>query len=182
MCKHLVAVAIYAVMGGKKLSEEDKKSVDNPKCSDRLGELSREELANVKQSITAAMRYIKPYHGPSRIWFAYQNSLSEGCNRLATTVSALPISEQTAKIIIDMLVRLDNKLCRGGVDDSDGIIGGFIDETVQVLQKFATINPPCIVAFQKIVRHKTCFGWEEPLIKILHEKIVCDAGEMGKEI
>src|SRR3972149_11539363 len=40
LCKHMVAVAIYAVMGGKPLSEEDKRLTSQAVCSDRLGELS----------------------------------------------------------------------------------------------------------------------------------------------
>src|SRR3989344_2021165 len=122
----MVAVAIYAVMGGKPLNEEDKRLVSMVACNGRPGELSKEELAAVKKEITGAMKYIKPYNGPSRIWFSYQSSLSEGCNRLSKIVSELPVSEQTAKLLVDLLLRLDNKLCRGGVDDSDGTVGGFL--------------------------------------------------------
>src|SRR3989344_4993759 len=106
----MVAVAIYAVMGGKPLNEEDKRLTSQAVCSGRLGELSKEELAATKKAITGAMKYIKPYNGPSRIWFSYQNSLSEGCNRLYKIVSELPASEQTAKLLVDLLLRLDNKL------------------------------------------------------------------------
>ena len=112
----MVAVAIYAVMNGKKLSQEDKELVGSPKCSGRLGELNNKELAETKKAITSAMRYIKPYNGPSRIWFAYQNSLDEGCARLSKLISGLPVSEQTAKLLVDMLLRLERKLY--GVDDS----------------------------------------------------------------
>src|SRR3989339_1618089 len=61
LCKHMVAVSIYAVMDGKKLSGEDKKLVSSPVCSGKLGELSKQELAETKKSITSAMGYIKPY-------------------------------------------------------------------------------------------------------------------------
>ncbi|KKK69172.1 hypothetical protein LCGC14_2936690, partial [marine sediment metagenome] len=61
LCKHIVAVAIYAVMDGKKLSKEDKRVVSNPVCSGQLAELSKEELAATKKAITSAMRYIKAY-------------------------------------------------------------------------------------------------------------------------
>ena len=87
LCKHMVAVAIYAVMGGKELSDEDKEIISSPVCSGKPGELSKEELSETKKAITSAMRYIKAYTGPSRIWFAYQNSLSEGCLRLSKLVS-----------------------------------------------------------------------------------------------
>ena len=170
LCKHMVAVAICAVMGGKKLSEENKELVDSPECSGQLGELSKEELAETKKAITSAMRYIKAYIGPSRIWFAYQNSLSEGCARLSKLVSGLPASEQTAKLLVGMLLRLDKKLCESGVDDSDGTVGGFMEEVVLMLQEYAKLNPTCINSFEKLCGRSTCFGWEEPLVKIFDEQ------------
>lgn len=170
LCKHMVAVAINAVMSGKPLTEEDKQLVSSPACSGQLGTLSKEELAATKKSVTAAMRYIKPYNGPSRIWFAYQDSLSEGCNRLSALVSDLPVSEQTAKLLIDLLLRLDNKLCRGGVDDSDGTVGGFIEEAVIMLKEYAKLDPACAEAFRLLMGRETCFGWEEPLVEILENE------------
>lgn len=167
LCKHLVALAIYAVMGGKPLSEEDKKQVHNPNCSGRLGILSEEELSLVKKTITSALTYIKPYRGPSRIWFSYQNSLEEGCNRLSTLVSELPVNVATAQLLIDLLLRLDQKLQKGGVDDSNGTIGGFIEEIVNVLEHYAKLEPECKKAFSKLKGKKTCFGWEEPLLSFI---------------
>jgi len=166
LCKHMVAVAIHAVMGGKKLSEEDKRLVSQAVCSGQLGELSKSELAATKKAITAGMRYIKSYEGPSRIWFSYQSSLSEGCNRLSKIVSELPVSEQTAKLLVDMLLRLDDKLCRSGVDDSDGTVGGFIEETVHVLKEYAKLDHACVKTFSDLKDKETCFGWEEPLLTL----------------
>ena len=169
LCKHMVAVAIYAVMNGKKLSPEDKELVSSPVCSNKLGELSKKELAATKESITSAIKYIKAYDGPSRIWFAYQNSLDEGCARLSKIVSELPISEQTAKILVNMLLRLDKKLCMGGVDDSNGTVGGFIEETVLVLKEYAELDSMCVKTFKKLCNRETCFNWEEPLVKMFDE-------------
>ena len=169
LCKHMVAVAIYAVMGGKPLNEEDKRLVSQITCSGRPGELSKEELAAAKKEITGAMKYIKSYNGPSRIWFSYQSSLSEGCNRLSKIVSELPVSEQTAKLLVDLLLRLDNKLCRGGVDDSDGAVGGFIEEVVAMLEEYAKLDPNCVKAFDELKNKETCFGWEEPLLRLVKD-------------
>lgn len=167
LCKHMVAVAIYAAMNGKLLSEEDKKLVSGPVCSGKLKILNKEELSAVKKSITGAMKYIKSYNGPSRVWFSYQNSLSEGCSRLSKIISDLPVSEQTAGLLVDMLLRLDDRLCHGGVDDSDGTVGGFIEETVLMLQEYTKLDLSCIKAFQKLKGIETCFGWEEPLVRDL---------------
>jgi len=168
LCKHMVALAIYAVMRGELLTKEDKQPIGQVTCGGRLGELSKEELANVKKSITAAMRHIKPYNGPSRIWFAYQDSLVEGCNRLAAIVSDLPVGEQTAQLLINMLLRLDKKISYG-VDDSDGTVGGFMEEVVLVLQEYAKLDRSCIKTFKILAGKETMFGWEEPLVKIFDE-------------
>jgi len=169
LCKHMVAVAIYAVMGGKSLTDEDKRLVSQAVCSGRLGELSKSDLAATKKAITAGMRYIKSYNGPSRIWFSYQDSLSEGCNRLSKIVSELPVSQQTANLLVDTLLRLDNRLYRGGVDDSDGTVGGFIEENVQVLKEYTKLDSACAKAFSKLEGKETCFGWEESLLDINHK-------------
>jgi hypothetical protein len=167
LCKHMVAVAIMAVMVGKPLSEKDKSKISDSVCSGRLGVLNKEELSLAKKFITEGTRYIKAYTGPSRTWFSYQNSLEEGCNRLSTIISELPVSEQTAKLLVDMLLRLDKKLCEGGVDDSDGTVGGFIEGTVNILEEYAKLDPACLKVFQILKDRKTCFGWEEPLLKII---------------
>ncbi len=165
LCKHIVAVAMYAVRGGKKLSEEDKRLVSEVTCSRRLGELGKEEWSATKKEITGAMRYLKSYEGPSRTWFAYQDSLSEGCNRLSKIISELPVSAQTAKLLVDTLLRLDDRLCRGGVDDSDGTVGGFMEGVVQVLKEYALLDLSCVKTFSELKDKETCFGWEDPLLR-----------------
>jgi hypothetical protein len=135
-------------------------------CSGRLDMLSKIELSEIKKSITTAMRYIKPYTGPSRIWFAYQSSLQEGCNRLSAIVSGLPVSEQIAKLLVDLLLHLDKKLCYGGVDDSDGTVGSFIREIVEILEEYVKLDPTCAKAFRPLKNKETCFGWEEPLLQL----------------
>ncbi len=73
LCKHVVALALHAVMDGQPLKNEDKQQLSEMKCSDKRESLSTDELTAVKKLITDSMRYIKPYHGPSRTWFANQD-------------------------------------------------------------------------------------------------------------
>lgn len=166
LCKHMVALAIYAVKDGKPLSDEEKNSSRALKCSGKVGDLSDEELASTKKSLSDAMRYIKPYTGPSRRWFAYQDSLSEGCYRMASIIADLPVSIDTSKILVNLLIKIDNKLCIGGVDDSDGTVGDFVRNIVVILVEFAKIKPECKVTFSKLKNRETCFGWEEPLLEL----------------
>lgn len=170
LCKHMVALALHAVTGGRPLSGEDKQQCHQVKCSDRRESLNKEESDAVKKSITEAMRYIKPYRGPSRTWFANQDSLCEGCNRLSAIVSGLPVNKQSAEVLVKLLLRLDKKLCVGGVDDSNGTVGGFMSEVVQMLIEYTRIDPTCIKTFGLLVGKQTCFGWEEPLVRIIDER------------
>lgn len=170
LCKHVAALALYAVLDGKPLTAEDKQQISEVKCGGRREALNKEELDAVKKSITESMRYIKPYSGPSRTWFANQDSLREGCARLSAIVSDLPVGRQTAEILVKLLLRLDRKLQVGGVDDSSGIVGGFMSEVVGMLQESAQVDPACIDAFEPLCGKQTCFGWEEPLVRILDER------------
>ena len=76
LCKHMVAVALYAMKGGDPLNDKEKQLLSAPVCSGKLGKLGNKEVKAVTAAMSGAMRYIKPYNGPSRIWFAYQGSLS----------------------------------------------------------------------------------------------------------
>ena len=86
---------------------------------------------------------------------------------MSKIVSGLPVSEQTAKLLVDLLLRLDNKLCRSGVDDSDGTVGGFMAEVVNVLQEYAKLDHSCTNAFSELRDKETCFGWEELLLGLI---------------
>jgi hypothetical protein len=170
LCKHMIAVAIYAIKKGEKLNEEEREIIEELICNEKLGELSKEKLTEVKKAITQAIRYIKAYTGSSKYWFAYQGSLSEGCARLRKIISKLPVSKQSSRLLVDMLIRLDKKLCEGGVDDSNGTVGGFIEETVALLQKYVELDRRCIGEFKRLCRISTCFDWQESLVKIFNEQ------------
>ncbi len=167
LCKHMVAVAVFAVKKGKSLTTEDKTQRNQLTFSKQAGVLTDKQLSEFKKSVSEALRYIKPYRGPSRIWFSYQNSLEEGCNRLSALLSELPASRQTTRLIIDLLLRLDKKLSLGGIDDSDGTVGGFIEEAVKMLTEFIKMDPKCKNEFEKLKDRETSFGWEEPLLQLL---------------
>jgi hypothetical protein len=169
LCKHMVAVALRAVLDGKPLSKEDKNMITEVTSSGKTGELSKKELFSVGKKITSALKYIKSYDGPSKYWFAYQNSLDEGVARLSAIVSKLPVSKQTTNLVIDLLLRLDKKVCESGVDDSNGTVGGFIIETVEMLKEYAKTDSSTNECFKRFQNIKTCFGWEEPLLKLTNK-------------
>jgi len=167
LCKHMVALAICGVLGGRKMKKEEKEIVAEPFCSSKKGILNEEELSKTKKKITEALRYIKAYTGPSKIWFAYTYSLAEGCARLSDIVSKLPVSKQTAELLVNLLLRLDKKLCTGGVDDSDGAVREFMEELVFVLEEYVKIDKDCALVFKKLASIESCFDWEKPLLRYI---------------
>ena len=169
LCKHMVALALHAVLNGKPLNAEDKQLRNEIKRSDRREALTDQELAAVKASISDAMKYIKPYRGPSRTWFANQDSLQEGCNRLRAIISDLPVHPNTAALLVNLLNRLEKKLSVSGVDDSNGIVGSFVGELIGLLEEFGRIEPACIDAFEPLCGNDA-FGWKESLVRIFDER------------
>ena len=170
LCKHVVALALHAVMEGKPLKAEEKQQVAEIKCSDKRELLNKDELVAVKKAISESMKYIKPYHGPSRTWFANQDSLQEGCNRLRARISELPVNRQTADLLVKLLLRLEKKLM-GGVDDSNGIVGGLMGEIVNILEVYAQRDVECIKAFKPLCGiATTSFNWEDSLVRLYDEK------------
>lgn len=167
LCKHMVALALKAVLGENKIPEEVKNNVSELKLSGKIGKLGKEELVVLKQEITNTLKFVKGYTGPSRIWFAYQNSLSEGCRRLTAIVNKMPVCLESAEILVDLLLRLDRKLMTGGVDDSDGTVGDFMYGVIDILLDFVRVDPTCKKSFEKLRGKKTCFGWQEKLLSAL---------------
>jgi len=68
--------------------------------------------------------------------------------------------------LINILLRLDNKL-QNGVDDSDGTVGGFIEDTVDVLKDFVKYDVKVKESLRILVGISSCFGWEESLVKMI---------------
>jgi len=94
---------------------------------------------------------------------------------LSAIVSDLPVNKQSAEILVKLLLRLDRKLRIGGVDDSNGIVGGFMTQVVDMLEEYTRIDPDCIIAFKSLIGiGTTCFQWEEPLIRIWDEKTAAE--------
>ena len=166
LCKHLIALGIYVVLRGKPLDQKLKQDTSVLAFTNRLGQLSPQELKDVKKSITHSLSYLKSYTGPSKIWFAYQDKLSEGVHRLTEIVSDFPVSKQTSDILVDLLLRLGNKLATT-IDDSDGTVGGFANELVAMLQEYAKLDPACKASFKAFKTKETGFGFEVPLREML---------------
>ena len=51
-----------------------------------------------------------------------------------------------------------------------GKVTRFVKEVVLMLREYAKLDPKYIKAFEKLCGQRTCFGWEEPLVKIFDEQ------------
>ncbi|MHB1316372.1 MAG: SWIM zinc finger family protein [Minisyncoccota bacterium] len=165
LCKHMIALALHAVQGGKKIKPEEIEVNGVALCSGKRGVLTKAELKQVNAEITKAFSCIKSYSGGSRTWFAYTHKLGEGATRLGDIFSRLPVSKQSSDLIIKTLLKLDKKLCDGGVDDSDGALGGCIYQSVEMLLEYVKLDPECAQSFEIFRKIKSNFGWEEKLIQ-----------------
>ena len=48
-------------------------------------------------------------------------------------------------------------------------MGGFIEDSVDVLKQYAEIDRDCLQAFRQLKDRETCFGWEEPLLAFINK-------------
>ncbi|MDD5721012.1 MAG: SWIM zinc finger family protein [Candidatus Pacebacteria bacterium] len=160
LCKHMIALAIAAIF---KYNPENFKLITSPLdravCSGQIRDITKEELVAIKKELKHGLSYIKYYDGPSSKWFTYQDTLLKGGRLMRYALSKLPICEESAKICIDFLVKLDKKVCNG-VDDSDGTVGELMTDIVEVLNLFVSNKPDLRNFISEHLPKETSFGWE----------------------
>lgn len=147
LCKHILALAL------KVLDETGGLNTPAPPT----------DLAAVKVLVRDGVKKIKPYTGPSRVWFTYQRSLATGAGMIVEAVSALPPSKASAEYLWKLVVRLSKKLATGGVDDSDGVVGECISELVVQLAEYAKQSPDLQPHILRYCKDDTGFGFEDEL-------------------
>jgi hypothetical protein len=151
LCKHVLALALAV------LTVSGKADIDS------TGSRTSTELTEVKQQVTDAMRHLKAYTGPSRIWFSYQRKLATGAGIIAHAVSALPPSKENAVYLWSVVVRLDQMLSNR-VDDSDGYVGECVHKIIQQLADYAKANPDLVPPIKRLAEKKTSFDFEVELL------------------
>ena len=161
LCKHMIALAIASVF---KYRPEDAHiltmPLDQAVCSGEVREITKEELVNIKNEIKTAFTFIKNYNGPSKTWFTYQNSLLKGSRLMLYALSNLSICKVGVDVCIDIIKKLDNKLAKSGLDDSDGTIGDLIEEIMELLGMFISEDPNLATYIVAKFPKKTNFGWD----------------------
>jgi len=149
LCKHMLALGLAVLNLSGKTEETKEESPDN--------------LDAVKQLVAGGMRKIKPYTGPSKIWFSYQRELDVGSGMIEEAVKNLPASKEHAKYLWSLVLKLSKKLAEGGMDDSDGTVGGCIISLVVQCGKYAKEKHELKAMVMKFAEDDTGFGFEDEL-------------------
>ncbi|MFH1375119.1 MAG: SWIM zinc finger family protein [Patescibacteria group bacterium] len=153
LCKHMLALGLAVLHLSGKIEETKEYSPDN--------------LEEVKRLVAQGMRKIKPYNGPSKIWFSYQRELDVGSGIIEEAIKNLPASKENAKYIWALVLKLSKKLSHGRIDDSNGTVGNCISSLVEQCGQYAQKNPDLKPMIQKFTEDDTGFGFEEELSEII---------------
>lgn len=149
LCKHMLALGIAVLHLSGKVEDEPEESPT--------------DLDAVKQLVAAGMRKIKPYHGPSKIWFSYQRELDVGSGMIEAAVKNLPAAKEHTKYLWALVLKLSKKLSHGGVDDSNGTVGGCVSVLVEQCGRYAQEKPELRPMMLKFAEDDTGFGFEDEL-------------------
>ena len=164
LCKHIIALAIASVV---KYRPEDSEIIQIPLeqavCSGEVRDITKDELGIIKKEIRSALTHIKSYNGPSKTWFAYQNSLLKGKRLALYTLSNLPVCKISAEVCINLIIKIDTKLATSGIDDSDGTIGDLLEQIMELLSMFKDDDPNLKTYIINKFPKETNFGWEKEL-------------------
>jgi hypothetical protein len=157
LCKHILALGLAVLNLSGQMDKAEESSPDN--------------LDEAKQFVAQGMRKIKSYNGPSKIWFSYQRELDVGSGIIEEAVKNLPPSKENANYLWKLVLKLSKKLSHGGVDDSNGTVGGCIFTLVAQCGRYAKENSDLKSMINKFTEDDTGFGFEEELREIItHNK------------
>jgi len=153
LCKHMLALGLAVLDQSGKSAREKTEPPAN--------------LEEVKRIVTAGMRKLRAYTGSSRVWFNYQRKLATGAGMISDAIQNLPPSEENAKYLWALVLKISKKLAYGGIDDSNGVVGDCAHDIVCLLGSYTKDTPklkPLILSF---CDDDTGFGFEDELRALL---------------
>lgn len=159
LCKHMIAVGLEVLHRTGKIGS-DGKPCENPPSS----------LEERKALVTAGLRKITAYDGPSSTWFAYQAKLDVGAAMMYEAIQGVEPSVENANFLWDIVKRVDRKLA-GGVDDSNGTVWPVASEAVRLLAGWSRDSAEIRALAIRLAKTKTSAGFHEELDRELRK---CD--------
>lgn len=152
LCKHMLALALYVLHEAGQVDASG-----NPIGSAKL------ESGDARDHIAAALKKIRSYDGPSRIWFEYQRKLDTAAGMIETAVPLLDPTLDNTKYLWKLVLKLSKKLSDGGVDDSNGTIGNAIIFVIERITDMAHTSSDILKWAQQNCTDDTGFYFEEDL-------------------
>ncbi len=125
LCKHMIALALEML---RQNAMTDEKYLHDLSISFKS--------LTPKRSIQRGISKLKPYEGPSSIWFYYQDELREGVDLILAGVENIPHTISSMKYLFKVAQKINEKLLNG-VDDSDGTVWPVIEEILSIIIHYA---------------------------------------------
>ena len=152
LCKHMIALAL-AVLYDNNLVDKDGLPVGGSVILP----------ADAKKYIAKGMAKITSYNGPSSTWFTYQNKLDVGAGMICEGVELLEPNLENVRYLWKFVLRLSKKMSHGGVDDSNGTVGGAVSHIINKMVELSRSDQKYSDWVRSNCREETGFGWEEDL-------------------
>lgn len=151
LCKHMIAVGLEVLYRAGKIDSIGGSHEDLPS-----------NLEGRKVLLTAGLRKITAYEGPSSTWFSYQAKLDIGAAKIYESMQGVEPSVENAKFLWDIVKRVDRKLT-GGVDDSNGTAWPVASEAVRLLAAWGKDSPELHALVTRLAKAKTVAGFHHDL-------------------
>lgn len=159
ICSHVVALGLFWLA---KFGLIDSGTLTPPPLK------TWEDIENLTRK---AFKYIKPYHGKSRLWFRYTAKLEAAALMLQDVADAIKTSPEGARFLWRIVTRLARRLFLGGVDDSDGSLGDAVDYIIQKIARMAKNDKNIYKLAQEFAKDPKAYDFAESL-KVELDKVV----------
>lgn len=163
LCKHVLAVGLAVLYEFEGVTRDGE-----PTARFAI------DSSDAQDHISAGMRYIRSYDGPSRIWFEYQRKLDIGAGMIIEGAAALETTRDNAKYLWRLIVRLSKRLSTGGVDDSNGTVGEVVSVVMRQIADMAAEDASIREWALKNCHDDTGFGFEVDLQSVL-DSVGCNS-------
>lgn len=158
LCKHVLALGLYVLHRAGQIDADCR-----PIGTNALSP------TDAKSHISAGLRKIRAYNGPSRVWFSYQRDLSVGAGMITEGVDLLEHSLDNAKYLWDLVLKISKKFSTGGVDDSDGTVRMAVNKIIELIAGMAAQDSKIRDYALDHFTDGTGFGFEDDLAIKLHK-------------
>jgi len=147
ICKHIIALGLAVLHRSYQAYRSE-----NPPSLDE-----------VKDQVSEGFLYIYGSPDSSSVYFLYQRDLAMGGELVVNAIESLSANMENAKYVWRVICSLSDKLAHEGIDDSDGVVRGYVDILIDHLVAYAETSKELRRFLQGHCTEKTGFGFEDDL-------------------